>query len=446
MLLLFAAAFSAEVPVAMLPLHADHAEATSYLKSNWSKFDENYHPNYAVDGNPATAWTEGVEGLGEGQALTIPLSKVSGAHRVELRIWNGYQKTSKLLAANASPREVKIDLMLNGQTVKTMNATLVPKMGEQIVDVQVPERRSFDAVRITVVSSTPGKTYQDLCISDVSVSVDVAEGYSSVAETAKQSRLKAWVGERKAAAKEGTSQARFVFASTKFTGQHLNYRPREVRGTEIPFDLELEEWSAHVDANRALIEELKKSDSWWVDERQRPPAPLPDGLWMLSDVQRLLVPSEVTWSQVTDVTAGTRSVDDTEGAAPPFYREPAKVLFYDAAHTQPRAVLFETHQVGWGRSYWPTDDTILVKYHPNGDLDRVWIHTVHSTALDSLLTFTYQDHQISSVAESRLSLPFRAGFDASDVEDLSGSYRSTYGECEEPYAAEAVYTAVTAQP
>ena len=36
-------------------LHSPEAVATSYLKSNWNRFEENYHPNYVLDGDPKTA-------------------------------------------------------------------------------------------------------------------------------------------------------------------------------------------------------------------------------------------------------------------------------------------------------------------------------------------------------------------------------------------------------
>src|SRR5262245_52893222 len=75
------------------PLRSASASATSFLQNNWNRFEENYHPSYVLDGNPATAWVEGVPGFGEGEALTIPVSALRRARAVRLRIWNGYQKS-----------------------------------------------------------------------------------------------------------------------------------------------------------------------------------------------------------------------------------------------------------------------------------------------------------------------------------------------------------------
>ena len=72
-------------------LYATEAEASSFLKSSWNKYNENYHPNYVLDNNPKTAWVEGVDGNGEGQKIVIPISAVSQIGRVKIRIKNGYQ-------------------------------------------------------------------------------------------------------------------------------------------------------------------------------------------------------------------------------------------------------------------------------------------------------------------------------------------------------------------
>src|SRR6185312_7841553 len=80
------------------PLRSASASATSFLQNDWNRYQENYHPSYVLDENPATAWVEGVDGYGEGQSLTLPLSPLSSARALRLRIWNGYQKSKDLFA------------------------------------------------------------------------------------------------------------------------------------------------------------------------------------------------------------------------------------------------------------------------------------------------------------------------------------------------------------
>ena len=87
-------------------LHPRAANASSYLRSNWNRFTENYHPNYVLDDNPATAWVEGDAGNGEGAVLRLPVSALQTARSVKLRVRNGYQKSDNLLVANAAPHKV----------------------------------------------------------------------------------------------------------------------------------------------------------------------------------------------------------------------------------------------------------------------------------------------------------------------------------------------------
>jgi hypothetical protein len=82
--------------------------ASSFLRSDWNKYNENYHPSYVLDGNPKTAWVEGVDGNGEQERITIPLTPLKSASAVKLRIRNGYQKSDTLFTANAVPRNVTI--------------------------------------------------------------------------------------------------------------------------------------------------------------------------------------------------------------------------------------------------------------------------------------------------------------------------------------------------
>ena len=95
-------------PRAWKPLRSASASATSFLQNNWNRFEENYHPSYVLDENPATAWVEGAAGFGIDESITIPLSAVRVARAIRLRIWNGYQKSMHLWTKNAMPNRVRI--------------------------------------------------------------------------------------------------------------------------------------------------------------------------------------------------------------------------------------------------------------------------------------------------------------------------------------------------
>lgn len=199
-------------------LHAEKASASSYLQSNWNKYDENYHPSYALDGDPKTAWVEGVDGNGEGQTLTIPLSEVKSARAVRLRVFNGYQKSKNLLDANAAPKDITVLVRdAGGDVVGTQKATLTKTLGAQEVTVAIEKGRGIASVTLHVDSTHPGRVYKDGCVSDVEVFVDSDVTYVAKVEAGKLAALKGWIGERKGAAKAFASLKKdYPFAATHF--------------------------------------------------------------------------------------------------------------------------------------------------------------------------------------------------------------------------------------
>src|SRR6476620_1096905 len=79
-----AAAPPSTPPRAWKQLRSASASATSFLQNNWNRFEENYHPSYVLDENPATAWVEGAAGFGVDESITIPLSAVRSARAIRL--------------------------------------------------------------------------------------------------------------------------------------------------------------------------------------------------------------------------------------------------------------------------------------------------------------------------------------------------------------------------
>jgi hypothetical protein len=202
------------------PLRSAAATATSFLQNNWSRYEENYHPSYVLDDNPATAWVEGAQGFGEGESITLPLSPVRNARAIRLRIWNGYQKSMHLWTKNAMPQDIEVTV-LDAQKgdVTTVKETLAKVQGPQELVIELPAGRTLAGVRITIDSVYPGEKYDDTCISDIDVDVDVDVRYNATAEKAKAETLASWIAERKAvAAYFATKPREFPFAFTTFVG------------------------------------------------------------------------------------------------------------------------------------------------------------------------------------------------------------------------------------
>jgi hypothetical protein len=183
-------------------LHSDRLEASSFLWTDWNRFQENYHPNYLMDGDPKTAWVEGADSSGAGEWVRIHVSPVEGATRVRLRIRNGYHKSSSLYTKNARARKLTVKLLPGGHS---HTAELVDEMSWQEIAFDQPAAR-VEALELHVAEVVEGKKYTDLCISDVEVHVTGLTVENPAFEKAKLDRLQAWKKERLAAARLFTSK------------------------------------------------------------------------------------------------------------------------------------------------------------------------------------------------------------------------------------------------
>ena len=178
-------------------LYVDRADSSSFLWNDWNKFQENYHPLYAADGDPATAWVEGASGTGVGEWLRMPVTPLNAATNVRLRVRNGYQKSTTLYKANARAKDVTVTLQPSGTTAKL---TFTDTEGFQELTITQPAG-ALESVEIRVDSVYAGTKYQDLCISDVEIFATAATTDNPVAEKAKLDRLLVWKASRVAAAK-----------------------------------------------------------------------------------------------------------------------------------------------------------------------------------------------------------------------------------------------------
>ncbi|AKJ05944.1 hypothetical protein ATI61_110310 [Archangium gephyra] len=197
-------------------LHAEQASATSFLKSNWNKYEENYHPSYVLDDDVKTAWVEGAEGDGLGESLTIPVSDLKSARAIRLVLFNGYQKSKALLSANSAPRQLTVTVRgPGGQESAKTQLTLERKMGPQSFDL--PVTGAVAEVVLTIDSVHPGSKYKDTCVSDVQVFVDSEVPYNAAVEKGKREALLQWKKERLEAAKYFARLPKtYPFASTRF--------------------------------------------------------------------------------------------------------------------------------------------------------------------------------------------------------------------------------------
>lgn len=301
-------------------LHAERATATSFLESNWNKYQENYHPTYVLDDDPSTAWVEGAEGDGVGQSLTVKVSALNKARALRLVITPGYQKSKALFAANGTPTALAV-VVRDAQEKQTASKALevAPKWGSQTFDV--PLTGGLAEVTITINAVKAGTKYRDTCISDLQLFVDSDVPYDKRVEDAKRTAMLAWKKERLAAAKYfGSLPVTYPFVSTSWTvkdeqAREVSRRYSSVsdpngeggfsKGVKNPKFLEIDALidrgslpegfdAATFKTLRALVKDSKGGA--WFSLSSKTPVRMPDGL------EDLFLPEVLPLVRATDVT------------------------------------------------------------------------------------------------------------------------------------------------
>ena len=343
-------------------LRHTEVEASSFLRSNWNKYSENYHPNYVADDDPKTAWVEGVDGNGEGEVLRLPTSVIKEARAVRLRIRNGYQKSEGLLAANAAPREVRVAVLGGQGEVAHVNATLERKMGWQEVVVPLPAGAGVSEVALRVDSVHAGSKYKDTCISDIQVYVDTDVVYRAAIEEARHQRLLAWTAERrKTAAYFASLPATYPFASTAFVRTDGDNTDHAVVSKEL----------------RALEKQAVAASGaggWMKLTRKRGAIEAPDQLWFLDDFLDLFQAGELAWFETDDKFAKKQKETYNYGWNEN-YRTNAKVVFADTAKSVPASIWYEVHSAGEERGPWRDTRQIYATCDDQGRPTSVFVRT-----------------------------------------------------------------------
>lgn len=122
-----------------------------------------YGPLHLLDGDPTTCWSEGVDGLGVGESITLSgddLQTFSG-----FRITNGYQQSEKIYYMN--PRASKIEVQVDGQKI----GDVTPRTDDYGYTDDFSFTQPIDGTSITFVIKdvVAGTKYQDTSISDITV-------------------------------------------------------------------------------------------------------------------------------------------------------------------------------------------------------------------------------------------------------------------------------------
>lgn len=224
-------------------MYSDQVTSSSFLWNDWNKFQENYHPAYAMDGDAATAWVEGAKGAGAGEWVRFAVTPLQGATSARLRIHNGYQKSASLYKANARIKQATVTLLPSGAT---QTVTLADSQDWQEIKVSQASG-PIEAIQLKVDSVYAGSKYEDLCVSDVELYVTATTRDNPVAENARLGRLLSWKKARVDAA------AAFKSATAGQMPVLPGYSLRTEKG-ELKFDdnSDVEPWGAAIATVRAM--------------------------------------------------------------------------------------------------------------------------------------------------------------------------------------------------
>lgn len=128
-----------------------------------------------------TCWSEGKKGSGVGEWIEVTVAK--GYKVSAIAIATGYLKTENLYKKNSVPVKFRVDFIYPGGKVKSVAAEL-PKLPynnmelyshvRKLAELDAPER--VDKIRITILDVSPGKKYDNACISELYILGEKATG------------------------------------------------------------------------------------------------------------------------------------------------------------------------------------------------------------------------------------------------------------------------------
>jgi hypothetical protein len=245
-------------------LYSDRIEASSFLWTDWNKFQENYHPNYILDGDPATAWVEGADSSGKGEWVRVHLSPVESVSKIRLRIQNGYHKSKALHGKNGRLKAVEIVALPSNTTHK---AELADSMDWQEVAFDHPTGK-LEAIELRAADVYEGSKYTDLCVSDLEIFVTGLTVENPAFEKSKLEGLLAWKKNRLAAAK--------ILTSTGAADLPILPGYRVVRGEEMKFSF-VKDGKAYNGLRSSLVELAPHAGPAYADAAARAAAGLENG-------------------------------------------------------------------------------------------------------------------------------------------------------------------------
>lgn len=337
-------------------LYVSSSTATSFLRSNWNKYEENYHPNYAFDDDPQTAWVEGKEGYGNGETISWRISSLGSTDSVKLRIKNGYHKSDALLESNSAPKTIKVSVWNEQNELVTSREFELKKIKEwQEVILPIPDKKGIQSMSLTILNVIPGKVYKDTCISDIQTFVQSDVIYQKRIEEKKKQELTKWIQKRvKTANYFAELPSEFPYSSTKFDTVY-----KDGKNTDMEKELsEKDKILSEIQSNSIYYKILNSVESFEI----------PDGLEGFYYFP-FLNPNQISIFELNAPIQKTKV--ETLDSSVEIFRSNYKILWNSPEKKIPSEIYFnqETHEEG--RNVYISHLKTLLSYR-NGKLVSIF--------------------------------------------------------------------------
>ncbi len=147
------------------PQEAKDVRLECSASSTLSTSDGNtYYASNAFDGNKNTCWTEGLEGSGIGEYISVEFSDPITIDKIG--ILNGYTKTQKLYGENNRVKELKLVFITESGRIQKYLTLKDEYNIEQEISYDEPIE-NVSGMEFYVQNIYPGNAYNDTCISDI---------------------------------------------------------------------------------------------------------------------------------------------------------------------------------------------------------------------------------------------------------------------------------------
>ena len=184
----FAISTSILIPESGQPALPEDAHGDYFLDydDEYQEWSCKYSSGKALDGDPKTAWVEGVKGHGIGEILLVKVNL-----KRKIKIWSGYGKSERLHKENSRPKKLRVAVIqyqFSGVSQVSWGINGLKIISENIVELEdvngfqnlpikefsVEEDETY-LLGLQILEVYKGTKYQDTAISEVQSEKDASK-------------------------------------------------------------------------------------------------------------------------------------------------------------------------------------------------------------------------------------------------------------------------------